>query len=78
MSVAYFLILPFVKLYTSGVDDIEYIYPLLLEILPEDDCYEQASSLIKVLSDVLEADIEDEIPPISIIREFIGGNSFYK
>lgn len=29
MSVSYFLIIPFVKLYTSGVSDVEYIYPLL-------------------------------------------------
>ena len=25
-----------------------------------------------------EAEIDDEIPPTSIVREFIGGNSFYK
>jgi CBS domain containing-hemolysin-like protein len=25
-----------------------------------------------------EADIDDEIPPTSIIREFIGGNAFYR
>lgn len=29
MSVTYFLIIPFVRLYTVGVNDIEYIYPLL-------------------------------------------------
>lgn len=29
MGVAYFLIIPFVKLYTAGVSDVEYIYPLL-------------------------------------------------
>jgi len=29
MSVSYFLIIPFVKLYTAGVSDVEYIYPLL-------------------------------------------------
>ena len=29
MSVCYFLIIPFVKLYTKGVNDINYIHPLL-------------------------------------------------
>lgn len=29
MSVSYFLIIPFVKLYTMGVNDVEYVYPLL-------------------------------------------------
>lgn len=29
MSVCYFLIIPFVKLYTNGVTDIDYIHPLL-------------------------------------------------
>lgn len=55
----------------------KYIYPLLKEIPPEDSCYEQVRSLVKVLNYVKEADVDDEIPPTSLVREFIGGNRFY-
>lgn len=56
----------------------KHIYPLLTAIQPEEDCYEQVRGLVKVLNYVLEADVDDEIPPTSLVREFIGGNSFYK
>ena len=56
----------------------KYIYPLLEEVPPEDDCYEQARALVKILNYVQEADVEDEIPPTSLVREFIGGNTFYQ
>lgn len=56
----------------------KHIYPLLKEIEPEEPCYEQVRSLVKILNYVLEADVDDEIPPTSLVREFIGGNSFYK
>ena len=56
----------------------KYIYPLLTAITPEEDCYEQVRSVVKVLNYVLEADVDDEIPPTSLVREFVGGNSFYK
>ena len=56
----------------------KYIYPLLMEIQPEDSCYEQVRALVKVLNYVQEADVDDEIPPTSLVREFIGGNSFYQ
>ena len=55
-----------------------HIYPLLLAVEPEDRCYEQVRGIVKVLNYVLEADVDDEIPPTSIVREFIGGNAFYK
>lgn len=55
----------------------KYIYPLLEEVSPEDSCYEQARSLVKILNYVQEADVENEIPPTSLVREFIGGNTFY-
>ena len=55
-----------------------HIYPLLLAIEPDNPCYEQVRSVVKVLNYVLEADVDDEIPPTSLVREFIGGNSFYK
>lgn len=56
----------------------KHIYPLLLAVEPEDPCYEQVRAVVKVLNYVLEADVDDEIPPTSIVREFIGGNAFYK
>ena len=56
----------------------KHIYPLLLAIPPEDPYYETVRGLVKVLNYVLEADVDDEIPPTSLVREFIGGNAFYK
>ena len=55
-----------------------HIYPLLTAVPPEEDCYEQVRALVKILNYVLEADVDDEIPPTSLVREFIGGNSYYK
>lgn len=56
----------------------KHIYPLLTEVVPEDPCYEQVRGIVKILNYVLEADVDDEIPPTSLIREFIGGNTFYR
>lgn len=56
----------------------KYVYPLLTAIEPEDPCYEQVRAIVKILNFILQADVDDEIPPTSIVREFIGGNSFYK
>ena len=55
-----------------------HIYPLLTAVPPEEPCYEQVRALVKILNYVLEADVDDEIPPTSLVREFIGGNSYYK
>lgn len=55
-----------------------HIYPLLTAVPPEKPCYEQVRSVVKILNYVQEADVDDEIPPTSLVREFIGGNSFYK
>ena len=55
-----------------------HIYPLLMTVQPEDSCYEAVRSLVKILNYVLEADVDDEIPPTSLVREFIGGNSYYR
>ena len=55
-----------------------HIYPLLLAVPPEESCYELVRSVVKILNYVLEADVDDEIPPTSLVREFIGGNSYYK
>ena len=55
----------------------KYIYPSLLEIDPEDSCYEQVRAVVKILNYVQDSDAEDEIPPTSLVREFIGGNHYY-
>ena len=54
-----------------------YVYPLLLEVQKESPFYCTARSIVKFLNYFLEADVESEIPPTSVIREFIGGNTFY-
>ena len=56
----------------------KHIYPLLAAVEPENSCYEAARSIVKILNYILQADVDDEIPPTSLVREFIGGNSFYK
>ena len=56
----------------------KHIFPLLTAVQPEDPCYEKVQNMVKVLNYVLEADVDDEIPPTSLVREFIGGNTFYR
>jgi uridine kinase len=56
----------------------KYVYPLLTAIEPTEECYESVRALVKVLNYVQDADVEDEIPPTSLVREFIGGNSYYR
>ena len=56
----------------------KHIFPLLTEIQPGDECYDQVRAMVKILNYVHEADVDDEIPPTSIVREFIGGNAFYR
>ena len=38
----------------------------------------KSANIVKILNFVQEADVDDEIPPTSLVREFIGGNSFYR
>ncbi len=56
----------------------KHIFPLLTAVQPEDECYDQVRNMVKILNYVQEADVDDEIPPTSLVREFIGGNSFYR
>ena len=58
----------------------KHIFPLLTAVEPEDECYDEVRAMVKILNFIHAADenIDDEIPPTSIVREFIGGNSFYK
>ncbi len=55
----------------------KHIFPLLTQIQPEDECYDDVRTIVKILNYVREADVDDEIPPTSLVREFIGGNTFY-
>lgn len=70
-----------VMINTSAVYELavlkKHIFPLLLAVPPESPYYEDIRSLRKFLNYVLEADVDFEIPPTSILREFIGGNTFY-
>ena len=55
-----------------------HIFPLLLAIEPSEPCYSRVRAMVKILNFIHEADADDEIPPTSVVREFIGGNSFYR
>ncbi len=55
-----------------------HIYPLLTAVEPEESCYEAVRGMVKILNYVQASDVDDEIPPTSLVREFIGGNSFYR
>ena len=56
----------------------KHIFPLLTAVQPEDECYDEVRNMVKILNYIQEADVDDEIPPTSLVREFIGGNSFYR
>ncbi len=56
----------------------KHIFPLLTAIEPEEPCYDSVRSIVKILNYIQQADVDDEIPPTSLVREFIGGNSFYR
>lgn len=55
----------------------KHIYPLLTAVGPEEECYHEVQNLVRILNFVQEAEVDDEIPPTSLVREFIGGNTFY-
>ena len=56
----------------------KYAYPALLAVPPESPHYTLARRLVKFLNYIETADVEDEIPVNSILREFIGGCCFYR
>ena len=50
----------------------------MLEKITEDSpYYVRARRLVKFLNYFMDCDTENEIPPTSILREFIGGCTFY-
>ena len=55
----------------------KYAYPLLREIGEDSPYYTRARRLCKFLHYFKDMDEESEIPPTSILREFIGGCTFY-
>lgn len=55
----------------------KYAYPLLCQVAPDNPHYALARRLVKFLHYFVDCDEESEIPPTSILREFIGGCSFY-
>ena len=57
----------------------DLVYAFLNEKkLSEDEYYDEVRAIVKVLNFVHEAEVDFEIPPTSLVREFIGGNSFYR
>ena len=56
----------------------KHIFPLLTAVAPDDEYYDDVRAIVKLLNYIEEADVDDEIPPTSLVREFIGGNSFYR
>ena len=56
----------------------KHIFPLLTAVRPEDECYDAVRNIVKILNYIQEAEVDDEIPPTSLVREFIGGNTFYR
>ena len=56
----------------------KHIFPLLTAVPVEDEYYDDVQNLVRILNYVQDADVDDEIPPTSLVREFIGGNSFYR
>ena len=56
----------------------KYAYSALKEITPQSPHYTLAQRLVKFLSYIRTADVEDEIPVNSLLREFIGGCCFYR
>ena len=55
----------------------KYAYPMLCEIEEESEYYVRARRLVKFLNYFRDCADESEIPPTSILREFVGGCTFY-
>ena len=55
----------------------KYAYPMLCAIEESSPYYVRARRLVKFLNYFSDCVDEDEIPPTSILREFVGGCTFY-
>ena len=60
--------------YEAGVLK-RYVEPILLEVPSNSEAYREAVRLRKFFSYVVPIP-DEEIPPTSILREFLGGSSF--
>ena len=56
----------------------KHIMPLLTAVPQENEMYGCVRAVSRLLEGIWEADVDDEIPPTSLLREFIGGNTFYR
>lgn len=56
----------------------KYVYPMLTDVAPDAPYYTLAQRLVKFLNYIQTADVEDEVPLNSILREFVGGSCFYR
>ena len=56
----------------------KFAYPALRAVEPSNPNYTLAKRLVKFLNYIQTADVEDEVPVNSILREFIGGCCFYR
>ncbi len=56
----------------------KYAYPMLSAVGEDSAQFMRAQRLIKFLNYFIDCDAESEIPPTSILREFIGGCTFYE
>jgi len=55
-----------------------HIFPLLLTVPSDNPAYPLVQEIRETLEHFLEVDCDAWIPPTSLVREFIGGNSFYE
>ncbi|MBR5224644.1 MAG: nucleoside kinase [Clostridia bacterium] len=55
----------------------KYAYPLLKAVPKDSKHYIRSRRLVKFLNYFTDCETEDEVPPTSILREFIGGCTFY-
>ncbi len=55
-----------------------YAAPLLSDVKPDSPHYTKAQRLLAFLDYFISANVEDEVPVNSILREFIGGCCFYR
>jgi uridine kinase len=53
----------------------KYAMPLLLDVAENQQEYSESARLLKFLKYFKQLD-ESEIPPTSLVREFLGGSSF--
>ena len=55
----------------------KYAYDMLSKVTEDNQYYSRARRLMHFMDYFIESDEESEIPPISILREFIGNCTFY-